>query len=411
VQLFLRDELLDDLRTSGHQHGYLVCDVTASGTILARRRIGNGAIYAYEGLAIEGGSMESFRMPFLVVEPPNEPGPWFLGSGEGLRTPRRSLLREYLGISLPSGHQPYVSAALERPERELLLVGGSHAVLVSRRRNASRFQKQIWHHVTTTVIPPKLEGHGVNPLLSDRVFGIVGVGSVGSRVADLLAAAGARELHIFDPDTLELRNIRRHLCGIEHLGRPKVDAVRDELSRHGYPTTISTSMGRVQVDSPDENREEFALCDALVCCTESAAARQFVNHSAVSIRIPNIIADVQIRPEALAETIVSIPGRGGCFNCWRLELEANGLMKLSDRHDPADYPGPVSGTPSGLPMHQLTALAAATCDLTALALTPDAASVVQLTALDGPVPFFEDLTPRIPALQKLPARPKCEVCR
>jgi len=59
------------------------------------------------------------------------------------------------------------------------------------------------------------------------------------------------------------------------------------------------------------------------------------------------------------------------------------LLEPSDRHDPVDYPGPTEATPSGLPMHQLTSLAATTCDLACVALAPDAVSMVHLTALDA----------------------------
>jgi hypothetical protein len=411
VQLLIGDELVAGIRGHGRRTGCVHCATAPGGTLLARRLAGcPEQCVRYDELVVDRHTSGTRRVPFLLAEPPARPEPWVLGSGTDLRpSDPWEPVHRVLGIPPPNGHQPYVAAALERSDPELLLVGCDDLALAWRRPAANRFG-EIWQRLPVTVMPATLEDTGTNPLLRGRTFAVVGTGSVGSRVAELLAAAGVEALLLFDPDTLELRNVRRHLCGLEHLGRPKVEAVRDELARHGYPTVVEARIGRVQVDAPNEARELFARCDALICCTESAAARHFVNHSAVTLDTPCIIADIQIRPEPLAEVVVTVPGRGGCFNCWRVELETRGLMEPSDRHDPADYPGVADPTPSGLPMHQLTALAAATCDLTAVAMTPDASSMVQLTALDGPVPFFDDLVPRRPQLEALPTRPTCAVC-
>ena len=256
-----------------------------------------------------------------------------------------------------------------------------------------------------------LERAGINPVIEGTKIAVVGTGSVGSRVAELLAAAGAGQLGLCDPDTIELRNVRRHLCGVEYLGQAKVLAVRDELKRHGYPTLITPHLGRVQVDGADLTRNMLERCDAVVCCTESAAARQFVNHCAVTSEIPAIVADIQIRNQPLAEAVLVVPGSGGCFNCLRVKWERNGLLEPSESHDGHDYPVETASTPSGLPMHQLTALAAQACDLAALGLYTDAVSMTLLTAIDGVVPGFEDLPLRQPRLEALPKDPSCEVCR
>ena len=67
-------------------------------------------------------------------------------------------------------------------------------------------------------------------LLGRRSVAIVGVGAVGSFLADLLARSGIGELHLVDGDLLRPGNCIRHLAGYDHVGCYKTVAVRDLLT-------------------------------------------------------------------------------------------------------------------------------------------------------------------------------------
>lgn len=67
--------------------------------------------------------------------------------------------------------------------------------------------------------------------LRDKHVVLVGVGSLGSQVAYLLARAGVGRLTLIDPDTLEAANLGRHVLGFDDLGRFKAQALRDRLVR------------------------------------------------------------------------------------------------------------------------------------------------------------------------------------
>lgn len=71
--------------------------------------------------------------------------------------------------------------------------------------------------------------------LRDKHVVLVGVGSLGSQVAYLLARAGVGLLTLIDPDTLEAANLGRHVLGFDDLGRSKAHALRDRLM-HDVPT-------------------------------------------------------------------------------------------------------------------------------------------------------------------------------
>ncbi len=65
--------------------------------------------------------------------------------------------------------------------------------------------------------------------LSQRAVTIVGVGAIGSFVADLLVRSGIGLLSLVDGEILRPGNVVRHLAGLGLVGLPKVEAVRREL--------------------------------------------------------------------------------------------------------------------------------------------------------------------------------------
>lgn len=60
---------------------------------------------------------------------------------------------------------------------------------------------------------------------------IIGIGAMGSRVAELLVRLGVPKLHIWDMDTVEDKNIANQIYLQEHIGMLKTDALEDYLKR------------------------------------------------------------------------------------------------------------------------------------------------------------------------------------
>jgi hypothetical protein len=75
-------------------------------------------------------------------------------------------------------------------------------------------------------------GHSVDQApLQVRKVAVIGCGSVGSEVAELLAKAGVGELSFVDNDYLTSANVGRHLLGISFLGWNKARGLATELQR------------------------------------------------------------------------------------------------------------------------------------------------------------------------------------
>jgi hypothetical protein len=413
VQLFINDEILAGLRLRGRPSGSIRCARTDAGTLFALASgARDGAAELYPQLQAARDARHLYTLPFALADIAEGPGPWVLQPARSLvaPAPKSRLVAELRRLPhLPADYQPYLETMLERGQNGLLVVGAEDAMLI-RRRACHGHPDAIWVRLPMSTTPVLLPSVGESPLVSGKRFVLIGAGSLGSRAAELLAAAGAAEIVLVDHDVLEPRNLRRHLCGVEHLGRAKAEAVAEALRERGFPTLVSTVQGRAQVELADQVRELIAKSDLVLCTTDSAPPRQFVNHTALHADVPSIIANVQLRPQPLAEIAVTIPG-GGCWNCWRTQLEKDGVMNGAAGHDPADYPDADAPVPSGLPMYQLTAVAATACDLAGVALASEPQSMIWLMALDIDVADFPHLPKaresRIEPLKRLAT---CEVC-
>ncbi len=68
---------------------------------------------------------------------------------------------------------------------------------------------------------------------------IIGVGGIGSNLALPLARMGVQELHLWDPDLVEAKNLEyQHVYRESDIGRTKVAALADYLERQGVTAKI-----------------------------------------------------------------------------------------------------------------------------------------------------------------------------
>lgn len=95
-------------------------------------------------------------------------------------------------------------------------------------------QQRIERVVVSRVDAPWIHGRGHSadqaPLQARKVA-VIGCGSVGSEVAELLAKAGVGELSLVDNEDLMSANVGRHLLGISYLGWNKAKGLATELRR------------------------------------------------------------------------------------------------------------------------------------------------------------------------------------
>ncbi len=112
-------------------------------------------------------------------------------------------------------------------------------------------------------------------LLSEKKVGIVGLGSVGSKVAVSLARCGVRKFLLVDDDVMLARNISRNELNWASVGENKADAVKEALLLIGPGIEVQIRPIRIAgQESPEVAStvlDALANCDLLIDATASAS--------------------------------------------------------------------------------------------------------------------------------------------
>lgn len=85
---------------------------------------------------------------------------------------------------------------------------------------------------------------------SFRSSTIIGCGSVGSHLAELLCSMGTESLMLMDDDNLEIENVARHVCGYSDIGLPKAWATKFRIERHNPNVTCEDISGNAFKEIP-----------------------------------------------------------------------------------------------------------------------------------------------------------------
>lgn len=154
---------------------------------------------------------------------------------------------------------------------------------------------------------------------------VVGCGSIGGSAVDALAGYGLGSVDLVDPDRLLWHNLVRHVLGPGSVGRYKVDALKDHLSKRWPRQEVRAHRWDVVTDA-DRMRVLLPQADLVLCAADGIAPRRVVSHLARRAGIPAILACVLERG-AIAEILRLRPTpRFGCLLCQREALAAAGAM-------------------------------------------------------------------------------------
>lgn len=126
-------------------------------------------------------------------------------------------------------------------------------------------------------------------------IGIVGLGSVGSLVAETVARMGCEDLVLIDFDLVEPHNLDRLVTATEcDVGRRKVDVAEDRIRLVRTAETIQVRA--VPSSVAEEKGYKAALdCDVLFSCVDRPRARHILNHFAYGHLIPVIDGGIVAR--------------------------------------------------------------------------------------------------------------------
>ena len=148
-------------------------------------------------------------------------------------------------------------------------------------------------------------GQAAQERLARASVGIVGLGSVGSLVAEALSRVGLQDLTYIDFDEIESRNLDRTLGATQDdIGRLKVQVAADLSSRSS--TAEKASVREVPGTVLSRDGVSAALdCDVLVCCVDRPWPRHLLNTLAYSHLIPVIDGGIMaaVKPDGTPQHV------------------------------------------------------------------------------------------------------------
>jgi hypothetical protein len=152
--------------------------------------------------------------------------------------------------------------------------------------------------VVSPALVPKVTNPGIIPVAIDRVDAnwalardhrlstlggrqkkrilLLGCGSLGSPVAELLARSGIGELHLLDKETFEAENCGRHILGAQDLGHSKADALAKRLQ--AVVPDISVKAHRALAADWIHHVCKPGDYDLIVDCTGESSVRVMLSH-------------------------------------------------------------------------------------------------------------------------------------
>ncbi|KAL4463215.1 hypothetical protein ABPG74_007216 [Tetrahymena malaccensis] len=151
---------------------------------------------------------------------------------------------------------------------------------------------------------------------------VVGVGGVGSVLAEMLTRCGLGKLIIYDYDKVELANMNRLFYTPQQVGLSKVDAakgtlqsINPEITIEAYNMNITTNNGfehlldRIKKGSKNGDR-----INLVVSCVDNYAARMAINTACNEL--DQIWFESGVSEDAMSAHIqIMIPGETACFAC------------------------------------------------------------------------------------------------
>ncbi|WP_442596419.1 HesA/MoeB/ThiF family protein [Neobacillus sp. D3-1R] len=155
-------------------------------------------------------------------------------------------------------------------------------------------------------------------VLSTDIFSkkilVVGVGSVGSYIAEQLVRSGVGAMIIMDPDVVEYANLSRTVYMAYDVGKSKVNRLAKRLKRINPGLEVECWRRDIQTCSSEELVGIFSKCDVIVATTDDPQAQRVINRFAYGLGKPAVFVGLYEGAEG-GEVIISIPGETPCYQC------------------------------------------------------------------------------------------------
>ena len=158
-------------------------------------------------------------------------------------------------------------------------------------------------------------------VMTGQTIAIIGVGGLGSVIAENLIHTGFQSIHLIDPDRVEITNLNRivgaYFSDVEE-NRFKVDVVKQHLQRINPNARVEGNTIGIEDGAA---LPVLLQCDWMIVATDNHASRYHAQRIALDLALPLISAGVNITVEdqqvadMSGEVIIARSGDHLCLNC------------------------------------------------------------------------------------------------
>jgi molybdopterin/thiamine biosynthesis adenylyltransferase len=139
---------------------------------------------------------------------------------------------------------------------------------------------QVWRPAVIMPPPPSTRLDTDHAALSERRIGVVGCGSIGSKIAAMLARSGAKRFLLVDDDIMLPDNLVRHDLDWREIGTHKVDSVARRIQLVNPVATCERRRhhlgGQESSGSVETLIESLAECDLVIDATANPIAFNYL---------------------------------------------------------------------------------------------------------------------------------------
>lgn len=152
---------------------------------------------------------------------------------------------------------------MDLPEFNFPTKGFRNILSTKLRYYMSKFKGEIkYYHAENLYTDCLLSRGRINDRIARKNTAIIGLGALGSVLAENFSRIGFENLHLFDGDRFIFSNVARHILGIDSHNKDKCEEVRSKIIKNNPNLKVACHS-----DLTYKNVASLSLCDMVIDCS------------------------------------------------------------------------------------------------------------------------------------------------
>jgi len=176
------------------------------------------------------------------------------------------------------------------------------------------------YHINRETIFRRVSGYDVEKLANKSCL-LLGCGSIGSRVAELLIRSGIGTMVLVDKEEMRAGNVCRHVLGLDYIGQNKAQGLKQFLHKRNPEAKIAGFASDI-LSEPETLSEMVRVADLVVSCLGNDAAELFVSSASLANDKTVLFCRSYLQGRVGQIFLFQPPAHHSCFDCASLYLES-----------------------------------------------------------------------------------------